>query len=157
MKDFDRCSQRSRLARLAAALSCAALLPAPVAGPLAGGPYAVLGAPGGGGKSAGGNFVIAGWVAAAGAGTSSGDEFDLTCGLIGLYTPPADDLGLQVAWTPDGRVRIWWSPTLVGYQLESVSGLAGGAAWQVVATEPGGNSFITEPDGPARFYRLRKP
>ena len=149
-----------RLCRLiGAALALATLLSTstPLAGPLSGGPFAVVGSAGGGGKSSGGAFVLSGWVASAGAGTSSGGEFDLTCGLVGAYAVPGEDLRLKVELMDDGRVRIWWSPGLIGYQLESTAALGSGAGWLPVDPPPAGASYTVEPTGPARFYRLRKP
>ena len=128
-----------------------------LAGPLSGGPFAVLGSAGGGGLSSGGAYVLNGWVASAGAGTSSGGEFDLTCGLVGVYVLPEEDRRLMVERTADGRVRIWWSSELVGYQLESTAALGSGGDWLPVDPPPAGSSYTVEPGGPARFYRLRKP
>jgi hypothetical protein len=129
----------------------------PIAGPLSGGPFAVVGSAGGGGTSSGGGFVLNGWVASAGAGTSSGEEFDLTCGLVGVYVVPGEDLALKVEVTGDGLVRIWWSPDLVGYQLESTAALGSGAGWLPVEPPAAGSSYMVEPAGPARFFRLRRP
>jgi hypothetical protein len=98
--------------------------------------------------------MLQGWVAPSGAGTSSGGEFDLTCGLVGAYVVPRDDARLMAQLTGDGRVRIWWSPELVGYQLESTAALGSASGWQAVQPAPAGNSFFVEPDGPARYYRL---
>ena len=129
----------------------------PLAGPLSGGPFALVGSAGGGGTSSGGAYVVSGWVASAGAGTSSGDEFELTCGLVGAYVVPGDDLTLKVELTDDGLVRIWWSPDLVGYQLESTAALGSGAGWLPVEPPAAGSSYMVEPAGPARFFRLRRP
>lgn len=129
----------------------------PIAGPLSGGPFAILGSTGGGGSSTGGPYVLNGWVAASGAGTSSGGAFDLTCGLVGAYVLPEADLRLRVELTGDGLVRLWWSPELVGYQLESTTALGAGGGWQPVQPPPASNFYHAEPETPARFYRLRRP
>lgn len=146
---------RSRLAALTAALLLTGSTP--FAAPLSGGPFTLLGSAAGGGLSSGGAYVLQGWVASSGAGTSSGGDFDLTCGLIGAYAVPTDDARLMVEFTSDGRVRMWWSPELVGYQLESTAALGSGAGWQAVQPAPAGSSYFAEPDGPARYYRLRRP
>lgn len=128
-----------------------------LAGPLTGGSFGLIGSAGGGGVSTGGGYVLSGWVASAGAGTSSGEEFDLTCGLIGVYVVTGGDATLKVELTDDGLVRIWWSPDLVGYQLESSASLGSAAIWAPVNPPPAGSSYFVEPVGPGRFYRLRAP
>lgn len=127
------------------------------AGALTGWPFALVGAPGGGGRSAGGDFVVNGWVTTAGAGTSSGDEFDLTCGLGSAYVPD-NQPRIQAELLDDGRVRLWWPSDLVGYELvwsPAVSGPA--AAWQPVNPAPAGNNYVIEATAPGAFYRLRRP
>jgi len=37
------------------------------------------------------------------------------------------------------------------------AGLASAAGWLPVNPPPAGSSYLVEPAGPARFYRLRKP
>lgn len=130
---------------------------ASLAGPLTGGSFGLVGSAGGGGISTGGGYVLSGWVASAGAGTSSGEEFDLTCGLIGVYVVTGGDAALKVELTDDGLVRIWWSPDLVGYQLESSASVGSSAIWTPVNPPPAGSSYFVEPVGPSRFYRLRSP
>lgn len=117
----------------------------------------LTGAPAAGGTSQGGGYAITGYVAAAGANTSSGGEFDLTCGLIGTYGATGGSVALQVELTPEGNVRLWWPANAAGYRLEFTPALGPGAAWQAVEPAPVGNSFTTGPVQAARFYRLRQP
>ncbi len=142
----------------AALLGGLALEVAPLeADPLTGGAYVLVGAPATGGTSQGGDFAITGYVAAAGATTSSGAEFALTCGLLGLYGTTGDGLPLKVELTPKGNVRLWWAADATGYQLEFTTALGPDAVWQVVDPIPTGNSFTTGPVPAARFFRLRQP
>lgn len=127
------------------------------ADPLTGGPYVLVGAPATGGTSQGGDYTITGYVAAAGANTSSGGEFDLTCGLIGAYAATGGSVALQVELTLEGNARLWWPADAAGYRLEFTSALGSGAVWQAVDPAPAGNSFTTDPVQAARFYRLRRP
>ncbi len=127
-----------------------------LAGALSGWPFVLVGSPGGGGRSAGGDFVVNGWVATAGAGTSAGDEFALTCGLGGLYVL-ADEPVIRAELLDDGRVRLWWASDLVGYELvwsPTVSGPA--EAWQRVDPAPEQNDYLISPTAPAAFYRLQR-
>lgn len=155
MNPFTGSAAGHRLAALAVAMLLAGSTPS--AAPLSGGPFTILGSTGGGGLSVGGAYTVQGWVASSGAGTSSGGEFDLTCGVVGAYAASADNARLMVEFTGDGRVRMWWSPELVGYQLESTAALGSGGSWQAVQPAPAGSSYFAEPDGPARYYRLRRP
>jgi hypothetical protein len=149
---------RTRRGLRAATLGALSLAAAsPQAGPLAGGSYVLVGAPATGGSSSGGGYVLSGYVAGAGAGASTGEAFNVTCGLLGLYPGPLAEVALNVALMPDGRVRIWWSPELAGYALEVASTLGTGADWQPTGGGPAGSEHLTLPAHPARFYRLRAP
>ena len=144
-----------RFAWLAGLMLAAPPLPA---APLTGGSYAVIGAPtGGGGNSSGGNYALAGWLASTGAGTSTGQEFELTCGLFSLYGVPVGDVALKVQVTADGRARIWWPAGIPGYQLEYASSIGPGANWQEVFPMPVDHNYFVPPDQSARFFRLRRP
>jgi hypothetical protein len=143
-----------RLAILGGLALAGALLEAD---PLTGGSYVLVGAPATGGTSQGGGFAVTGYVAAAGAGTSSGGQFDLTCGLIGVYALPDGDVALQAELTIQGNVRLWWPADAAGYQLEFTTALGPGAIWQAVQPAPVGNEYVTGPSQPARFFRLRRP
>jgi len=123
--------------------------------PLTGGPFVLVGAPAAGGTSQGGSYSISGYIASAGAETSSGGNFDLTCGLIAVYLVTSGDVPLSVQLTAAGDVRIWWPADVTGYQLESTTTLGLGATWEPVTPAPAGNEFITSPGGPTRFFRLR--
>lgn len=127
------------------------------ADPLSGGSYVLVGAPATGGTSQGGGFAVTGYVAAAGAGTSSGGPFDLTSGLIGAYALPDGDVALQAELTVQGNVRLGWPVDATGYQLEFAPALGPGAIWQAVQPAPVGNEYVTGPGQPARFFRLRRP
>lgn len=152
--------QGSRATRLALALWVAVpatALPL-VAQPLTGGPFGLIGAVvAGGGTASGGVFSIAGWAASAGAGTSSGESFDLTCGLLGIYVVPSDGVALRVELMPSGDVRMWWPADAAGYRLESTTAVGPGAVWQPVEPPPAANSYTTGPVLPARYFRLQKP
>jgi hypothetical protein len=124
--------------------------------PLVGGSFIVVGAPATGGTMSGGTFRLTGYVASAGAETSSGEGFDLTCGLIGVYVVTGGDVPLRVQLTPTGQARIWWAPGETDHQLESTPALGQGADWQPVSPAPSGNEYFTPPVEPARYFRLRK-
>ncbi len=143
-----------RLAMLGGLALAGALLKAD---PLTGGSYVLVGAPATGGRSQGGGFTLTGFVAAAGAGTSSGAPFDLTCGLIGVYVLPDGEVALQAELTIQGDVRLWWPADAGGYQLEFATALGPGSVWQTVQPAPAGNEYLTSPTQPARFFRLRRP
>jgi hypothetical protein len=96
-------------------------------------------------------------VAAAGADTSSGEDFDLTCGLIGIYGGSGDSVTLRAETTSTGDIRLWWSATAFGVRLESTTSVGEGAFWEPVSPAPSGNEYLTPPVSPARFYRLRQP
>lgn len=104
----------------------------------------------------GGVFRLVGYVASAGAGTSAGETFELTSGLIGVYVATGGDVPLHVELTVNGDTRIWWAPNETGYQLESTITLGPGSNWQPVIPAPLGNEFITPPLQPGRFFRLKK-
>lgn len=125
--------------------------------PLTGGSYAVVAAiASGGGASSGGAFMVNGWVATAGAGTSQGQDFALTCGLVGGYVIAGGDVPLKVALVPGGQARLWWPAGVGGYQLEYSLSLSPGAAWRPVSPTPADNSVIVPAAGLTRFFRLRK-
>ncbi|MCP5523602.1 MAG: hypothetical protein H7A46_18850 [Verrucomicrobiales bacterium] len=142
---------------LVAALAAISLLSAlPVrAEPLTGGSFVLVGAPATGGSSEGGTFRITGYVAAAGANTSVGEGFGLTCGLLGLYASPGDPVTLKSQVTGAGTVRLWWKADATGYQLEGTAQLGSRADWQPVSPAPAGNEYFPDSSLPARFYRLR--
>lgn len=124
---------------------------------MSGGSSVLVGAPATGGTSQGGGFTVTGYVAEAGAGTSSDGQFDLTCGLLGVYALPGGDMTLQAELTAPGSVRLWWSAGAAGYRLEFTPALGPGAVWQAVQPAPVGNEYVTGPSQPARFFRLRRP
>ena len=124
--------------------------------PLIGGPFVVVGASATGGTMSGGAFRLTGYVASAGADTSSGESFDLTCGLIGVYVVTGGEVPLRVQFTSTGQARIWWGAGVTGYQLESTITLGPMTDWQPVSPTPSGNEYITPAVEPARFFRLRK-
>ena len=150
----------TRARRTLAAAATVALTSAPLplgAAPLTGGPYVLVGAPATGGTSQGGGYNLTGYVAAAGADTSSGADFDLTCGLLGIYYGPSGEATLKAALTAGGEVRIWWAAELADYTLESTTTLGPGADWEPAEPAPAGNEYITNPAQPTRFFRLRRP
>lgn len=149
----DACGWRrwfrvSSLALVAASLN---------ADPLTGGSFVLVGAPAAGGTARGGDYVLRGYVAASGANISSGEAFDLTCGLIGVYTPPAGMVELRAELTSGGQVRIWWPADATGYRLEFTPALGPAPVWQAVEPAPSVNEYVTGTAQPARFYRLRQP
>lgn len=148
--------QPRKLAALGAVLLVPALFPL-AAQPLTGGPFVLVGAPATGGTSSGGTYRLSGYVAAAGAETSSGESFDLTCGLVGVYVATGGDVELRVTLTPDGNARIWWAPEVTGYLLESAGAPGPGAVWEPVDPQPATNEYVTPPLESPRFFRLRKP
>lgn len=143
-----------RLVRVSSLTLVAATLHAD---PLTGGSFVLVGAPAAGGTARGGDFVLNGYVAAAGANTSSGVDFALTCGLLGVYTPPSGTVELRAEPTASGQVRIWWPADATGYRLEFTPALGPTPAWQAVEPAPEGNEYVTAPVQPAWFYRLRRP
>lgn len=137
------------------AIWCGSGLPA-AAQPLTGGSFVLVGAPAAAATMTGGTFRLAGYVASSGADTSSGESFDLTCGLIGVYVATGGPVPLKIQLTPAGQARIWWAPDVTGYELESTTALGPDADWQPVGPTPSGNEYFTPPLDPARFFRLRK-
>jgi hypothetical protein len=124
--------------------------------PLTGGPYTLVGAPSGGGDSAGGQYAIRGYATSAGAGTSRGQAFELTCGLIGSYAVALGDVALSVELMSTLQARVWWPASVVGYRLEFTTALRPGAVWQPVEPPPVGNSYLAGLSDAPRFFRLRK-
>lgn len=143
-----------RLARAGGLTLVAATLNAD---PLTGDSFVLVGAPATGGTARGGDYVLNGSVAAAGANTSSGEEFHLTSGLLGMYTPLTGTVELRAELTAGGQVRIWWPADAAGYRLEFTPALGPNPAWRAVEPAPAGNEYMTAPVQPARFYRLRQP
>jgi hypothetical protein len=127
------------------------------AGPLTGGSYVITGAASSGaGQSSGGPYTLTGWVATAGAGTSQGEDFEITCGLIGAYKVAGGDVALKAETSVRGQVRLWWPAAITGYQLESTITLGPAAHWQAVSPAPSNNSYLVAASQPAQFFRLRK-
>lgn len=148
--------QPRKLAALGAVLLAPALFPL-AAQPLTGGAFVLVGAPATGGTSSGGTYRLSGYVAAAGAETSSGETFDLTCGLVGVYVATGGDVELRVTLTPEGNARIWWAAEVTGYLLEFTGTPGPGAFWEAVHPQPVTNEYVTPPLESPRFFRLRKP
>jgi hypothetical protein len=149
----------SRGRRLAGALALNLALALPLtAQPLTGGVFELVGGvTSGGGTCSGGTLSITGWAASAGAGTSSGDVFELTCGLLGIYGLSGTNVVLNAELTDAGKVRLWWAPDLTGFQLEFSMAIGPAAVWQPVLPSPVDNTYTTMPLQPASFFRLREP
>jgi hypothetical protein len=143
--------------RCSVALGALCLAVVATAQPLTGGSFAIVGAPAAAGLMSGGTYRLAGYVAASGANTSSGDTYDLTCGLVGLYGVAGDGVVLRAELGTTGHVRLWWPADAVGYELETRAALDPLTGWQPVDPAPTGNELFVSPAGPARFYRLRQP
>lgn len=129
-----------------------------VAQPLTGGSFSLTGGIGtGSGPSSGGPFSITGWAVSAGAGTSTGGEFALVCGLPAIYVVPNGDVALNVELTGNGDVRLWWPAEATGFQLQFSTILGPDAVWLPVEPAPGGNTYTTAPISQTRFFRLQLP
>lgn len=124
---------------------------------LTGGSFVLVGTTGAGGLSSGEAYVLAGYVAGAGASASRGGEYVLTCGFLGAYETADGSVALNAELNPEGLVRLWWTALQSGYQLEFSNSLGSEAHWQTVDPAPMGNEYITLPQQPARFFRLRRP
>lgn len=125
--------------------------------PSKGGDFSLIGGVvSGGGTVTGGGFTLEGSAGTPNAGESTGSDFVLTGGLIGVYAVPGDvELGLDR--TEDGLVHLKWPATATGYVLESTTQLGQNAVWTPVNPAPKDNTLTVPFDQPARFYRLRKP
>ena len=123
-----------------------------------GGNYTIIGGiyPGAATVS-GGTYGVSGWIATSGGGTSSGSDYDLTYGLLGLWVLDVDDVTLNVALTSVNAVRIWWDTTVTGYQLEHSAAVGPHASWTAVPEPTVGNQYTASPTDAGRYFRLRKP
>lgn len=71
---------------------------------------------------------------------------------------PATDVAIAAARTTDGKIRISWPSTAVGFVLQSVTSIGG--TWENVADAPveeGDRLTVTVTATGSRFYRLTKP
>lgn len=125
--------------------------------PLEGGSFSLVGTMAAGGAALGAGFAIDGRAAVAGTGTSVGAGFELTAGLFGVFSAPVGEVRLQMALPGPGGIRLSWPADATGYQLEFTPTVGPGAVWQAVQPVPEGNSYLTDPRHPTRYYRLRKP
>jgi hypothetical protein len=142
------------LATVAAALTLS--LPTAWALPLTGGVFTLNGqTSGGGGRSAGGDFILAGLVHEQSSGHYSGNGFDLKSP-AGIFQVILGDVPLEIALTARGQVAIHW-PAVSGYRLQFSSALGSDADWQDAAILPGATSFTQALSGRSMFYRLIRP
>lgn len=148
--------------RAASALMLLAVVATPVlASHLTGGFYRLIGSPtGGGGRSDGGNYWVIGSVLTPAVGVSTNGDYELMGGLVGVYaleTEGGGDVVLTVTRTASGEAVLSWPSTAVGYRLEMTFLPGPAAVWQAVTPAPPESTYTTAFEGPARFYRLRKP
>jgi hypothetical protein len=110
---------------------------------------------GGGGRSAGGAYVLQGTIGQADAGQPSrGGPYELRGGFWPGLTVvgPGGEPVLLIQFV-DAELMVSWTPGTAGYVLEMTEDLAT-AFWQPA---PEGNPVLITIDGDMRFYRLRKP
>ncbi len=148
--------------RTASVLAVLAVIVTPVlASHLTGGFYRLIGSPtGGGGRSDGGSYWVIGSVPTPAVGVSTNGDYELMGGLVGVYaleTEGGGDVTLTVTRSASGEAVLSWPSTAEGYQLEMTLAPGPGAVWQTVTPSPVGSTYTTAFEGPARFYRLRKP
>lgn len=112
---------------------------------------------GGGGTSTNGLYSASGTICQEDArGASTNGAYLLTGGFWAIalvQTPGAPRLHMTNA--SPGYVTIWWTPSTIGYVLQSAGNMAP-TDWSVAPS--GTNNPVTVfATGPARFYRLAKP
>lgn len=107
---------------------------------------------GGGGRSAGGGWVLQGQVVTVASGESTGGGWVLTAGWQVVETEGPVRLG--VVRFPDGRLELSWDRP--GYGLESALSLDDSVLWEAVVVPEGERRWTTQAVGGARYFRLRR-
>lgn len=121
-----------------------------------GGDFVLHGTPAiGGGEAGGGNFALSGQVTPAGGTPSSGGEFTLRGGAIGLYVVPGE-VKLTVTRDDRGDAVLTWPADGDGFVLEYTGTLGAEPQWQAVTPSPAGRRYVTPFDQPLRLFRLRR-
>lgn len=125
--------------------------------PLKGGRFTLIGTTtAGGGRAGGGVFAVDGVAGQTSTAASSGGNFQVTGGLVGVVVIPGE-VAITVETTADGMARLSWPSTAVGFQLEFAAQLGPQPDWKPVLPAPTGNVFSTPMNQPYRFFRLHKP
>lgn len=127
-----------------------------VAEPSRGGNFAVTAAvTSGGGRAAGPGFALEGSAGQPSLQTSTGGNYQLSGGLLGVIIVPGDVL-LTIERLDTGEAKLSWPASATGYVLEFAAQLSEPAEWQPVVPAPVGNNFQTPLNQPLRFYRLHR-
>jgi hypothetical protein len=139
------------------ALSLALILAATsVAEPSRGGSFALTAAvTSGGGRAAGPGFALEGSAGQPSVQTSTGGNYQLSGGLLGVILVPGDVL-LTIERLDTGEAKLSWPASATGYALEFATQLGEPAGWQPIVPAPVGNNFQTPLNQPLRFYRLHR-
>ncbi|MBN9693807.1 MAG: hypothetical protein J0M24_26500 [Verrucomicrobia bacterium] len=132
------------------------LATASVAEPSRGGSFALTAAvTSGGGRAAGPGFALEGSAGQPSVQTSTGGNYQLSGGLLGVIIVPGDVL-LTIEHLDTGEAKLTWPASATGYVLEFAAQLTEPAGWQPVVPAPVGNNFQTPLNQPLRFYRLHR-
>ena len=127
-----------------------------VADPSRGGNFALTAAvTSGGGRAAGSGFALEGSAGQPSVQTSTGGNYQLSGGLLGIIIVPGDVL-LTIERLDTGEAKLSWPASATGYVLEFASQISEPPNWQPVEPAPTGNNFQTPLDQPLRFYRLHR-
>ncbi len=127
-----------------------------VAEPSRGGSFALTAAvTSGGGRASGPGFALEGSAGQPSVQTSSGGNYQLSGGLLGIIIVPGDVL-LTIERLDTGEAKLSWPASATGFVLQFASQISDPANWQPVDPAPSGNSFQTPFDQPLRFYRLSR-
>ena len=137
--------------------SMALILTVPsVAEPSRGGSFALTAAvTSGGGRAAGPGFALEGSAGQPSLQTSTGGNYQLSGGLLGVIIVPGEVL-LTIERLDTGEAKLSWPASATGYVLEFATQLSEPAGWQPVVPAPVGNNFQTPLNQPLRFYRLHR-
>ena len=141
--------------RLVLAAVLGSVLPfTPVAESSQGGSFVLTGAiTSGGGRASAPGLVLDGSAGQPTLQTSSGGNYELSGGLLGVFVVPGEVL-LTIEQTEDGQARLAWTSGTDGFVLEVATHLDNAADWQPIVPSPVGNTCVTPLDQPLRFYRL---
>lgn len=127
-----------------------------IAEPSRGGNFALTGAvTSGGGRAAGTGFALEGSAGQPSVQSSTGGNYQLSGGLLGIIIVPGDVL-LTIERLDNGEAKLSWPASATGFVLEFASQVSEPANWQPVEPAPTGNNFQTPVNQPLRFYRLSR-